>query len=256
MPMPSDPPNSTLDRAALILAALEQSQQLTANEIAEATGLPIASTYRLLKTLGRLGWVHRCDKRFELGMRLFELGVHAGDHGGLRQSAVTFLSALNRRTGLVAHLAVLDGRDAVYLARLPHTRFAADQDPRPGDRIPAHCTSVGKAILACSANTLSRLPASGELPTRTSRSISSYSRLHAELATVRQTGVAFERAELRLGFESVAASIGPHHRAIAALSLTAPMSGTHITRLGPELRRASQEIWRTMRRSPSASMRD
>ncbi len=84
-------------------------------------------------------------------MRLVELGSLAVHQDRLHRAAIPLLHELHRATGLVVHLAVLDGTDVVYLEKIGD-RMAAAIPTRVGGRQPAHCTAVGKAILAYSAD--------------------------------------------------------------------------------------------------------
>ena len=77
-------------------------------------------------------------------MRLVELGSLAVHQDRLVRAAAPLLGELHRATGLVVHLAVLDGPDVVYLEKIGDRAFPT----RVGGRQPAHCTAVGKAILA------------------------------------------------------------------------------------------------------------
>ncbi|HWS92931.1 MAG TPA: IclR family transcriptional regulator C-terminal domain-containing protein, partial [Mycobacterium sp.] len=118
---------------------------------------------------------------------------------------------------------------------------------RVGGRQPAHCTAVGKAILAYSDQ-----DAEVDLRVRkTKYSISSSSQLAAELARVRAHGVAFEREESLLGFGCVAAPIGSPGEAVAAVSVCGPMNRMMFDhRLSAPVRMTAMGIWRNVEDGP------
>ena len=106
----------------------------------------------MLERLVQLRWLRRSGRDYELGMRLVELGSLAVHQDRLHRAAIPLLHELHRATGLVVHLAVLDGPDVVYLEKIGDRMIAAIPT-RVGGRQPAHCTAVGKAILAYSGTT-------------------------------------------------------------------------------------------------------
>jgi DNA-binding IclR family transcriptional regulator len=116
-----------------------------------------------------------------------------------------------------------------------------------GARQPAHCTAVGKAILAYSDE-------EAELDLRvrkTKYSISSSAQLAVELAKVRAHGVAFEREESLLGFGCVAAPIGGPGEAVAAVSVCGPMNRMMFDqRLTAPVRMTAMGIWRNVEDGP------
>ena len=200
-------PSAVIDRISLVLDAFEGPGRLTLAQIVRRTGLPRSSAHRMLERLVQLRWLRRSGRDYELGMRLVELGSLAVHQDRLVRAAAPLLGELHRATGLVVHLAVLDGPDVVYLDKIGD-RVLAAIPTRVGGRQPAHCTAVGKAILAyCDDDAEVDLRVR-----RTKYSISTGSQLAAELAKVRAHGVAFEREESLLGFGCVAAPIGEPRR--------------------------------------------
>ena len=101
----------------------------------------------MLERLVQLRWLRRSGRDYELGMRLVELGSLAVHQDRLHARPNPLLDELHRATGLVVHLAILDGSDVVYLDKIGDRMIAAIPT-RVGGRQPAHCAAVGKAILA------------------------------------------------------------------------------------------------------------
>jgi DNA-binding IclR family transcriptional regulator len=239
-------PSAVIDRISLVLDAFDGPGRLTLAQLVRRTGLPRSSAHRMLERLVQLRWLRRSGRDYELGMRLVELGSLAVHQDRLVRAANPLLGELQRATGLVVHLAVLDGSDVVYLDKVGDRMIAAIPT-RVGGRQPAHCTAVGKAILAYSDE-----EAEVDLQARkTKYSISSSSQLAVELAKVRAHGVAFEREESLLGFGCVAAPIGSPGEAVAAVSVCGPMNRMMFDqRLAAPVRMTAMAIWRNVEDGP------
>ncbi|OLP02925.1 IclR family transcriptional regulator [Mycolicibacterium porcinum] len=238
-------PSAVIDRVSLVLDVFDGPGRLTLAEIVRRTGLPRSSAHRILERLVHLRWLRRDGRDYELGMRLVELGSLALHQDRIHQAAIPLLRDLHRATGLVVHLAVLDGSDVVYLEKIGDQMVAAIPT-RIGGRQPAHCTAVGKAILADNPS------AEVDLTERKTRfSISTERQLVTELSKVRAHGVAFEREESLAGFGCVAAPIGPIGGAVAAVSVCGPMSRmTFDHRLAAPVRMTAMGIWRNAEVGP------
>ncbi len=238
-------PSAVIDRVSLVLDVFDGPGRLTLAEIVRRTGLPRSSAHRILERLVQLRWLRRDGRDYELGMRLVELGSLALHQDRIHRAAIPLLRDLHRATGLVVHLAVLDGSDVVYLEKIGGQMVAAIPT-RIGGRQPAHCTAVGKAILADNP------PADIDLTSgRTRFSISNERQLAAELAKVRAHGIAFEREESLVGFGCVAAPIGPAGAAVAAVSVCGPMNRiTFDQRLAAPVRMTAMGIWRNAEDGP------
>ena len=234
-------PSAVLDRLTLVLDAFEGPGRLTLAQIVRRTGLPRSSAHRMLERLVQLRWLRRQGRDYELGIRLVELGSLAVHQDRLHVAAMPFLHELHRTTGLVVHLAILDGSDVLYLEKIGD-RMSAAIPTRVGGRQPAHCTAVGKAILAFR----DELPA--DLTGRKTRySITTAARLRDELDKVRAHGFAIEREESLPGFGCVAAPIGNIGDAVAAVSICGPTGRmTFDHRTAAPVRMTALNIWRNI----------
>src|ERR1700722_15613273 len=115
---PAETPTAVIDRIALVLDSFDGPGRLTLAQIVRRTGLPRSSAHRMLERLVQLRWLRRSGRDYELGMRLVELGALAVHQDRPVRAAGPLLGALRRATGLVAHLAILDGPDVVYLDKI------------------------------------------------------------------------------------------------------------------------------------------
>ncbi|WP_345353054.1 IclR family transcriptional regulator [Rhodococcus olei] len=219
----SKPPTKVLSRITTLIDAFDGHGQLTLTEVAEHAGIPRSSAHRMLDSLVKLRWVRRDGHRYELGIRLAELGALAIHQARLHRVILPYLHDLHAQTGLLVHLAVLDGPDIVCLEKIGG-RSAAAVPTRVGGRLPAHCSGLGKALLSCASPAELGALGSGPLPRRTAHSVVSRAQLDREITTIRQRGLAFDRQELTIGFGCVAAPVQVAAVATSAISLCGPIA--------------------------------
>ncbi|MFV0244341.1 MAG: IclR family transcriptional regulator [Qingshengfaniella sp.] len=126
-----------------------QQSDLTLAELAEAAGLSRSSTYRLVYTLEKEGFLSRDPetRRYALTSRVMTLGFAFLAARPLIEIVHPFLRRISQATGLAAHLVELDGTETVYLARVaPSVRVISNL--QIGMRLPAHSTVSGRVLLA------------------------------------------------------------------------------------------------------------
>ena len=133
---------------ALLDAFTPASPELSLNELAALTGLPVSTTYRLASELVAWGGLERVEGGgYRIGLRLWEIGSLAPRGETLREVALPFMHDLYEATHENVHLAVLDGTEALYVEKLSGRR-AMPVRTRRGGRLPLHATAVGKVLLA------------------------------------------------------------------------------------------------------------
>lgn len=243
---PDTPPIAAIGRVSALLDAFDGGHRLTLAQIARRTGLPRSSTHRMLDQLVRLQWLRRTGHEYELGTKLIELGHRAVHQNRVYQAAAPFLWDLHRATGMVVHLAILDGTDVVYLDKVAG-RMGLSIPTQVGSRQPAHCTGVGKAMLAYSP--LDQLEGldDADLIRKTNYSITDSADLRVALSEIRTRGVAFDREECAPGFGCVAAPVGPIDEPVAAVSVCGPVDRLPFdNRLAAAVRVAALQIWRNL----------
>jgi DNA-binding IclR family transcriptional regulator len=216
---------AVVDKAVSLLACFgDAGGDLGVSELARRAGLSKSTAFRLLGMLERNGVVDRVGRRYRLGGWLHELRdrVHAA-HEQLRDTLIPFLTDLYELTHETVNLAALHGTDAVYLAKLYGHRHVPSPS-RIGAGFPAHCTAVGKVLLAYDDAALREVLRS-DLRSLTPNTIIDPGRLAIELASVRRVGVAYDREESTFGLSCVAVPVlGRAGRAVAAISVSVPTS--------------------------------
>lgn len=231
---------AAVDKAISLLAAFDHQSAagIGVSELARRAQLSKSTAFRVLGLLERNDVVERVGTAYRLGSRLHRLGqaAYTQENERVRDLLLPYLTELYESTHQTVHLAVLQGTDVVYLAKLYGHRSVAAPS-RIGGRLPAHATAVGKALLAYDTDAADRATASA-LPALTRWTITDSARLERELTDVRRTGVAHEHQESRDGITCLAAPILDRRgRPLAALSIAAPVGRLDIGSLEPRLRR-------------------
>lgn len=237
---PSD--RSVLQRAASLLQAFSDGEPvLTLNELVDRSGLPKSTVYRLAEQLISLGWLEKDVFGYKIGLYLFEVGGLAERYRKLRDRALPYLQQLSYRTGLPVQFGVLKGRDVVYLERVLVREFPLPT--RSGGRMPAHCTALGKALLAFSAEKELQPVLAGPLEPRTPSTVTSHDQLLHELSHIRSSNFAREAEECYLGISCAAVPVRGSGNAIAAISVSGPPQSVKPSDLTPLLRAAAAGVW-------------
>lgn len=218
-----------LQRALDILSALGTDEALGRNglgvvRIAQLVGREKSQVSRALKALAAAGFADRDPdtRSYRLGWRLFALGARAGD-AHLLHAAGPVLADLVADTGETAHLSVLDDIEVLtVLSELPAAAVRASG--WKGRRVPASCTSSGRALLFDhSADELEQRFA-GRAPARGGPNAArSLGELHERIVSDRLRLVAVSDEEFEVGLVAVAAPVRNARGAIiAAVNVSAP----------------------------------
>jgi DNA-binding IclR family transcriptional regulator len=230
-----------------------QPSPVPASAIGRDLGLPRSTTYHLLNELADAGFVVHLadDRRYGLGVSAYELGTGYLRQEPLQRLARVPLSALTDQTGHSSHLAVMHGRDVLYLIE-ERAPGRAPLVTDVGVRLPAALTASGRSMLATlpAAAVRALFPASGAFAPRTERGPRTPRELRELLAEVRRRGYATEHGEVTTGFSSIAAAVPDHSgHPVASVALTFPDSQADavlIPRFASHVTRAATEISRRL----------
>jgi DNA-binding IclR family transcriptional regulator len=212
-------------RALRVLRFLaSQPDPVPLDRITRACDLPRSTAYHLLNAMIDEGFVvHLPDeRRYGLGVAAFEVGSGYSRQGPLQRISRRRLTELVDRTGHSAHLAVLHGRDVLYVVE----ERATGRPPLVTDvgvRLPAHLTASGRAILSALPPPQVRAlyPDAAAFVDRHGVGPTTLGELRAVLSETRRRGYAIEEGEVTPGFSSVAAPVLDHNtHPVAGLAIT------------------------------------
>jgi len=217
----------SLARAFAIMEAVARNRDgANLATISKSVGLHTSTTFHLLKTLAALGYVKQSkeSKRYRIGRSLFALAASALDEIEMVNLATPVLEELSRETGESGHFAVRRGDSVIVIART-NGSGAFQLTDRVGVTRPAHCTALGKVILAAlDGGQFERFVARTTLAASTPRSITDAERLRREIDEARRSGIAFDDGEFDAEVRCVAVPVQDFTgQVVGALGISGPV---------------------------------
>ena len=214
-----------LERGLKLLGSFTRERpEAGVGELAREHDLPRTTVFRLLHTLEANGFVTRVPggKQYRLGSAVMNLGFEFLSTLELPDVARPILEALRDDTGASAHLSIREGDEIVYVSRYA-SRSALTSNIRVGSRLPAHASSMGRAMLAClPRGELEALYDDRPLSRYTDQTPGDLAALLDLLEGDRQRGFVVSRSYYERGVISIAAPVLDHAgRAVAAINITA-----------------------------------
>jgi DNA-binding IclR family transcriptional regulator len=217
--------NSIL-RASNVLKCFQGSKtHFKISELARELGLDRSTTYRLLLSLGKCGFVEKDQKsgEYSLGVAAFEIGNMYLRRMDFIQISKPIMTELASKVQETVHLAVLSDTEIVYVEKVDSPRSLGVMS-KIGQRAPVYCTALGKALLAYQPKKeVSRILDTIRLKPYTATTFRSKKKLLEELSDIRRRGYALDRREYEQDVECIGAPIRDHSgNAMAALSISGP----------------------------------
>jgi DNA-binding IclR family transcriptional regulator len=207
-----------------------------------------AAAFRILNSLKELGYIrqHSQDSKYQLTLKIAGVSAQVLEKVQLRQIAHPFLQQLTSVTNETTHLAVLDGKEFIYIDKVDNSQ-AMRMRSRVGQRGMLHCTAVGKAMLAqVSSSELSQILGSIVFHPRTNHTITDPVQFQEQLAKIRRQGYAVDDEENEIGIRCIGSPIFDHAGRLAgALSIsgwTITMTHERLPQLAHELIQNCQGI--------------
>ena len=219
----------SIDRALDILEAFsEQKTELSITELSKILRMKTSTVHRILTTLKEREYIKQSSPKakYKLGIKAFELGCIFRSQMHFTKIAMPYLRYLCNLTKETTHLAILDDSSAevIYIAQVA--------SPEPlrtavgvGTRWRAHCTAIGKVLLAFlpQEKIEQMFLNQRKLPTYTPNSISDVNELKRHLKKVRTQGFAIDNEEFGMGIRCLGAPIRDDNgKVIAAVSIAGP----------------------------------
>ena len=203
--------------------------QLTLTEVAELVGFDRATARRFLYTLEDLGLLERTAKKyFKLSPKILELCYTYVSSLHFPDIALPYMEELREEFNESVNLAVLDGKDIIYVVRVPARRIMGTTI-RVGTRLPAHATSMGKLILAYKPFRKVKAILGAKLEKFTDKTITDYEKLRDELSKIKERGYSVNNEELEPGLISIAVPIRDYTgEVVAAMNISSSTSRTSV----------------------------
>ncbi|MFB0535703.1 MAG: IclR family transcriptional regulator [Anaerolineae bacterium] len=213
--------SSTALKALKVLEAVAASSQpVSVSEVAQRVDIDGSTAYRMLRTLVDAGYVvqDEISKRYRLSYKVVSLSRNLLAENKVTRLIHERLEQITAETRETLHLSVLDGNETVLILQVKGTQLVK-VDFQIGDRVPLHCTSIGKVLLAFQdVQYIEEIIAAG-LPKMASNTITDPDELRKELQRIRSQGYATDDREFSDNMRCVAVPIfesgGRVHRGIS-----------------------------------------
>jgi DNA-binding IclR family transcriptional regulator len=214
--------------ALRVLEAFRDEGQLGVTELGRRLGLHKNNVFRILATLEQQGYVEQCGEHeaYRLGVRCLEIGRSYSGSRSLLRSARPVLARLAHQCGESTHLAELRDFEVVHLDGEQAPRLV-QTGLRVGRTLPAHCTALGKVLVACGTpehqERFDREVAARGLEARTPLTVVDRDKLLEHLHAVATNGYATDVEECERGLCCAAAPVyDGSGELVAALSISGP----------------------------------
>ncbi len=241
------------ERTLQILEALGAAREpVSVTDLHQQLGYPRSSLHQLLHTMARHGWIDfmHDGTRVGVGSRALLVGTSYLDRDPALMHAAHALETVRDLTGYTTHYARIEGAHVIYLA----TRETTDSHratSRVGRQLPAHATSLGKALLAdLSEHEVAATLPTGRLTALTPHTITSRAALQRELNETRARGYSRECEENTIGVSCVGVAVPYRIPATDAISCSIPLaraSEAEIVRVSAIMREQAGALARTLR---------
>jgi IclR family transcriptional regulator, acetate operon repressor len=236
---PADPKLAGCDRVLAVLRRLgDYPRGVGFEQLARELDIPKSSLHRALATLCRAGLADHDERgSYRLGLEFVRLAFAYYEQLDRRQLVGPLLLVLAERLGETAHYAELDRAEVVYLAKMTPPGQGVQMTSIVGGRNPAHCTGLGKALLAYELVDRGAVDAYviayGPLAQRTPNTLVDAQTLAANLELVRDRGYALDAEESEVGINCIAFPLFLDHptRPAGAVSVAALAHRTALAQL-------------------------
>lgn len=220
----------SIEKALDLLELLsDNKKEMGITEINRELNMGFSTIHRILTTLKYRGYIvqNQQTSKYMLGTKLFILGCKVQNTTNLIRVVTPFLQRLSQNTNETINFAILEGREAVYLFKI-ESKEMLKAGIEVGTKVAAHCTSLGKVLLAFlpEQEFMMLYPNENEkLPTFTPKSISSAEELKKCLKKTKKQGYAIDEEEFKIGVNCLGVPIiNNEGKAIAAISISGPVS--------------------------------
>lgn len=243
---------TALERGLNVLAAFgREPRRMTLTQVAEATDLSRGTARRFLLTLQQLNFVGSDGKLFWLTPKVLQFSNAYLATFGLSEAGKSVIRHLTEEIGESSSMAVLDGYDVVYVARI-ETRRIFSSGLEVGSRLPAFCSSLGRALLSgFDEATLDKWLREGTFVAHSPRTIVEPEALRQKILEAQRLQYAIIDGEVEVGVRSIAVPVRDRAGTIvAALNIGTSAARTSLDHMRkvylPALREAAAKVEKTL----------
>jgi IclR family acetate operon transcriptional repressor len=220
--------SSALGKVITVLeTVIDRTGSVSIGALAMWLGLPKQTVHHIVRQLVDEGLLERApgSDGYTAGQRLRRLSERTLELSLQTETVRAILQRLVGTLGETCNVGMLDGPEVVYLERVEFD-WPLRMQLQPGNRVPAHCTGIGKMLLAClNSRSRRRLVESQPLKTYTKQTITDPNQLLDELKKIRRQGYALNDQENTTGMMGLAVPIHGHNgNAITGLAVHAPVA--------------------------------
>jgi DNA-binding IclR family transcriptional regulator len=227
---------SVTGRAIVVLDTFDaRHRRQSLASIARRANLPLTTAHRIVHELeNQSALVRGADGDYEIGSKIWRLGILASVHSDLREVALPYMEDVYGLGYGAVQIAVLDGLRCLVVERIAGSRTMSVIS-KPGARLPLHAAGVGKVLLAFGSHELQDAVLNS-LDRFTDSTITDAEKLRSQLADIKAKGFAQTHEELAPGATSIAVPLrGKGGKVIAALGIVGPSETKEISRMIPVL---------------------
>lgn len=232
-----------------LMEAFGGQDEMDVNETSKKLSLLPNYVERVMKTLGSRGYVeqNKATGKYRLGLKIFELGQIFIKHLDIRKESLKVLKNLVDTRNETSYISVIRGKDVIYLDGVEANQ-PVRVISRVGYRIPPHCTSAGKVLIAyLSPEELEKFLAEAELVRFTKNTITSREELIQHLKEVGEKGYARDMEEFEDGVGCIGVPIRDFTgQVLASLSISGPIPRLTEERIEKELLPSLMEAGREL----------
>jgi len=216
----------SIEKAFKILELFNHNRyELSVAEVNNYTGFPKSTIHGIISTLMDLGYIRQDSrtKKYRLGHGVFQLVSNHDETNNILKAAKPFLLELATKFEETVHLAKLDNGEVYYIDKVQvSNRLTICSEI--GRKLPAYCTSIGKALLAFQpVEEIQNFLEKVSLKSYTSNTITDPGELFEELKKIRARGVAFDNEEIEEGLACLGVPVrGLNGEVVAAISIAGP----------------------------------
>lgn len=238
----------SLDRGLRILAIVAEGSGLSLSEVAQASGLPASTAYRMLTTLENHGMAEfdKTEQLWSIGVETYRMGAAFLRRRKLVDRARIVMQELMEATGETANLGLAEDNCVVFVSQV-ETHQAIRAFFRPGTRTALHASGIGKAVLAhLDRERVEAIIRHAGLEAFTEKTLSTLPALLEDLAVIKRRGWSVDDEERNLGMRCVAAAIfNEFGEPVGGVSVSGPtvrVTPAHVAHIGPVVRDAAAQV--------------